>query len=147
MARQAKATREIVLEQRDESLLDTVLESTAQRRASQPAPAKPSAALDKLRALTREQLERRKAPREPVVPQGYTLLPAGVYRQIRVNQDWIRYGRHLPWIVYVPETFSQYYCQDVRFLGEVQVESDELRGCGGAQRSCRLGTTGALLIK
>lgn len=83
------------------------------------------------------------------IPAGCTLLQAGVKRLIRINPDYIKYGR-LP-IYFVIEGNQEFGCNEVEVQGWCCGVAGEVRtgfGCSvSSTRTVRMSTTAAVLIK
>lgn len=109
-----------VLEAEPPSVLDAVIEETAKRLVEEP------------------------------IPPGFTLLPAGVLRRLRVNKAWIQYGDYygLPWIIETGGIEAQY--KTVEVLGKTKAVTGERREgigcCASTVRFAAIETTAAILV-
>lgn len=89
------------------------------------------------------------------VPAGYTLLPAGKERRIGVNQAYIKGNQVKAWSVTTQDSYGEWtvvhYYNEVIMKGEVKTVSGEEEhyvGCSiEKKRTCRISTTGPILVK
>jgi len=104
----------------------------------------PAGVLDPVIEATQSKLDRATAVE---VPDGWTLLPGGVEREIGVNANGLYgYKGEQVWLV-TPDGHERGHAE-IRVLGPCEGRVEERRGGGcGPKKSARIVTTAPILVK